>query len=57
MEDEKRIVVCSNCGILYDIHFIDDVSERKGVIVGFWCKVCNKMMPVIYKDFSRGNGG
>ena len=45
----KRIVVCSNCGGLYDLHYIDNVKVRKKTIIKFECKNCG-MMDIVYKN-------
>lgn len=54
MSPEKgRMVVCPECGALYDIHYIDKVEMRKKggkeSIVKFECKNCG-MVPVVYKN-------
>ena len=47
---KRRIVVCSKCGSLYDIHYIDNVKiDKYGNIIEFECKHCG-MRPIIYKN-------
>ena len=47
----KRIVVCSNCGLLYDLHYIDNVEIEKGKVVKFYCGYCG-MVDVVYKNLN-----
>lgn len=46
---EKRIVVCIKCGALYDLHYVDNVTFRKGSPDKFECKNCG-MVDVVFKD-------
>ncbi len=48
--ENRRIVICINCGCLYDIHYIDNVKYEKKVITKFECKNCG-MMPVVKSRF------
>ena len=50
-----RIVVCRECGALYDIHYIDDVEMRGESIVKFRCANCG-MVPWTGKEgLSKAN--
>ena len=51
MKAQERIVVCYNCGALYDLHYIGKVEIREGQIVKFECKNCG-MVDAIYKDWN-----
>lgn len=56
MEKENdRIVVCCNCGTLYDLHYIDNVKTRKKSIYKFECKHCG-MVDVCYKNLKHFGG-
>lgn len=46
--DNKRIVVCSTCGCLYDIHYVDKVRGKKDNLTHFECKNCG-MVPLVTK--------
>jgi len=46
---KKRIVVCCECGCLYDLHYIDNVRIRKKEVFKFECKNCG-MVDVVYKN-------
>ena len=45
----NRIVVCSKCGCLYDLHYINNVQRKKGEIIKFECKNCG-MVDIVYKN-------
>lgn len=46
--EKNRIVVCPECGCLYDITYVGKVETRKGSVVKFECQNCG-MVPVVYK--------
>ncbi len=48
-----RIVVCTSCGKLYDIHYIDKVRIQRTITM-FECTSCG-MVPVTYKTKCLGN--
>ena len=48
---DKRIVVCSNCGVISDVHYIDDVKIVKKVITEFRCGACGKKVNKLVKKF------
>jgi len=50
---ERRIVVCANCGVLLDIHYVDAVEFRKKVPVRFVCPVCKEVPGVVYKELNK----
>ena len=58
MKKGFRIVVCQECGALYDIHYIDDVEMGDGGvydIVKFRCTNCG-MVPLVEKEgLSKAN--
>jgi len=47
-----RIIVCSKCGALYDLHYIMNVKMEKGVVKEFECKNCG-MVKVTYKNLDH----
>ena len=49
--ENKRIVVCSECGCLYDLHYVDGVMMRKGGKYRFNCKNCG-MVDTVYKNMN-----
>lgn len=46
---KKRIVVCSKCGSLYDLHYIDNVKIKGEHIEQFECKHCG-YVDVVYSN-------
>jgi hypothetical protein len=56
MEENRRVVVCSNCGLLHDIHYIDDVTIRKGNIMKFKCGGDCGMVEIVYKNLKHFKG-
>jgi uncharacterized Zn finger protein len=47
----KRIIVCSECGALYDLHYVNDIkiSYKDGSITHFKCNNCG-FVRITYKN-------
>ena len=48
---KHRIIVCPECGAIYDLHYINKVHTVKNSIDKWECKSCG-MVDLVYKNLN-----
>jgi len=46
-----RIIVCPECGALYDLHYVNNIKINKEAIDKWECKNCG-MVDIVYKNLN-----